>query len=351
MVDSAKGDSAKARGRSGRAEGGKRPLDVTVVLLERALPSTSVAPFEIFASAGVMWPILRGEAPVPRFNARMVSLDGRPTRHWVPVGLRPSGAISSVRRTDLIVVGAAEFDLEHSRRSNAALIPWLKRWHERGVSICGICTGVHLLAEAGLLDGRRATTHWAVVDQCRRMYPRVHWEPDRFVTESGNVFCGGGVYAAIDVSLYLVEKFCGHEIAVQTAKALLLETPRMWQATYAAEAPRSAHDDAEIQQAQSWLFKNFQEDVRVEELAERCGMSPRNFARRFTAATSETPIAYLHRLRIDAARHMLESRRKSIADVGNAVGYEDEAFFRRLFKRHTGVSPRDYRARFGPRVA
>jgi transcriptional regulator GlxA family with amidase domain len=179
----------------------------------------------------------------------------------------------------------------------------------------------------------------------------VRWEPERFVTESGNIFCGGGVYAAIDVSLYLVEKFCGHEIAVQTAKALLLETPRIWQATYATEPPRSAHDDQEIQQAQSWLFQNLQKEVHIEELAQRSGMSPRNFARRFAAATSETPIGYLHRIRIDAARHMLESRRKSIGDVGVAIGYEDEAFFRRLFKRHTGVSPRDYRARFGLRSA
>jgi transcriptional regulator GlxA family with amidase domain len=342
MVDSAK-----------RPRGGaeKPPLHVTVVLLQRALPSTSVAPLEIFASAGVMWPILRGEPPQPRFRVRLVSIDGRSTRHWVPVTLRPQGSLASVRRADLIIVPAAEVDLEAARRANAPLIPWLRKWYERGAAICGICTGVPLLAEAGLLDGRRATTHWAVVDQCRRMYPRVHWEPDRFVTESGNIFCGGGVYAAIDVSLHLVEKFCGHEIAVQTAKALLLETPRMWQASYAAEAPRSAHDDTEIQRVQTWLFQNFQKDVHIEELATRSGMSPRNFARRFAAATSETPITYLHRLRIDAARHMLESRRKSIGDVGNAVGYEDEAFFRRLFKRHTGVSPRDYRARFGPRSA
>lgn len=342
MGDFAKGDSKGARGRL---------IDVTVVLLERALPSTSVAPLEIFACAGVMWAMLRGQTPEPRFRVRLVSLDGRSTRHLVPVRLRPQGSLASVRRTDLIIVPSAEVDLDAALENNAPLIPWLKRWHERGASVCGICTGVALVAEAGLLDGRRATTHWAVMDQCRQRYPRVRWEPERFVTESGNVFCGGGVYAAIDVSLYLVEKFCGHEVAVQTAKALLLETPRIWQASYAAEPPRSAHDDQEIQRAQAWLFQNFQKDVHVEELAARSGMSPRNFARRFAAATSETPLAYLHRLRIDAARHMLESRRKSIGDVGNAVGYEDEAFFRRLFKRHTGVSPRDYRARFGPRSA
>jgi transcriptional regulator GlxA family with amidase domain len=323
-------------------------IDVTVVLLERALPSTSVAPIEIFSASGVLWPMLHGQPPSPRFAVRTVSLDGRPTRHNVPVGLRPQGALSSVKRTDLIIVPTAEFDLEASKSANAVLVPWLRRWYARGASIAGICTGVSLLAEAGLLDGRPATTHWAMVEQFRRRFPLVDWQPDRFVTESGRLFCGGGVYSAIDLSLYLVEKYCGHELAVETAKALLLETPRIWQSGYGAAPPRSGHDDEEIRKAQDWLFRNFKQEVAVDDLAARVGMSPRNFARRFTAATGETPLGYLHRLRIDAARHLLETRGKSIADVSVAVGYSDFGFFRRLFKRHTGTPPQAYRARFGP---
>ncbi|MGZ3438331.1 MAG: GlxA family transcriptional regulator, partial [Polyangia bacterium] len=217
-------------------------------------------------------------------------------------------------------------------------------------AIAGVCTGVSLLAAAGLLDGKPATTHWGVVERCRQLYPRVHWECDRFVTEADNVFCGGGVYASIDLSLYLVERYCGHEIAVQTAKALLLETPRMWQTSYAAQPPRSAHDDEGIQRAQKWLFDHFQKEVALDELAARVGMSPRNFARRFKSATGENPLGYLQRLRIDAARHLLESGRRSVKEVGAAVGYEDPAFFRSLFQRHTGTSPRGYRARFGVRA-
>jgi transcriptional regulator GlxA family with amidase domain len=210
---------------------------------------------------------------------------------------------------------------------------------------------VTLLAAAGLLDGRPATTHWGVVDRCRAMYPNVHWSAERFVTESDNIFCGGGLYASIDLSLYLVERFCGHEVAVQTAKSLLLETPRIWQATYAAQPPRSAHDDEPVQRAQKWLYAHFREDVDLDDLAARVGMSPRNFARRFKAATGEGPLAYLHRLRIDTARHYLESAHRSVQEISQAIGYEDVAFFRQLFRRHTGTSPREYRARFGPRRA
>jgi transcriptional regulator GlxA family with amidase domain len=323
-------------------------IDVTVVLLENALPSTSLAPLEIFGSAGVLWGIIRGQPTVPRFRVRSVSLDGRATRHAIPVKIRPDGSLDSVKRTDLIMVPSAEFHVETAVRNNRPLFPWLRKWSERGASIAGVCTGSTLMAEAGLLDGRTATTHWAVFEQARHRYPRVHWNPERFVTESGKFFCGGGMYAAVDLSLYLVEKYCGHEVAVETAKAMLLETPRIWQTPYAAEAPRSAHGDEAIQKAQTWLFQHFRENLRIEELASRVGMSPRNLARRFTEATSETPLGYLHRLRIDAARHLLESRRKSVVDVGHAVGYEDQAFFRRLFKRYTGTSPSAYRARFGP---
>jgi transcriptional regulator GlxA family with amidase domain len=221
----------------------------------------------------------------------------------------------------------------------------------RGASIAAICTGVSVVAEAGLLDGKPATTHWGVVDQFRRRYPKILWQPERFVTESERIYCGGGVYSAIDLSLYLVEKYCGHEVAVETAKALLLETPRTWQSTYGTAPPRSAHDDDAVQKAQAWLFRNFKEEVRIEELAGKVGMSPRNFARRFTAATGETPLGYLHRLRIDAARHLLEAGKMGVADVSEAVGYRDLAFFRRLFKRHTGSPPRAYRARFAPVLA
>jgi transcriptional regulator GlxA family with amidase domain len=326
----------------------RRPIDVTVVLLERAMPSTSVAPIEIFSSAGVLWQRFHDLPQAPRFRVRTVSLDGRPTRHMVPLGLRPQGGIASVRHTDLIIIPTAEPDLDDALRANAPLLPWLRRWHARGARLAGICTGASLLAAAGLLDGKPATTHWAFADEYRRRFPRVRWQPERFVTQAGRIFCGGGVYSSIDLSLYLVEKFCGHETAVQTAKALLLETPRVWQSGYGTAAPRSEHDDAGVQKAQDWLFRHFKEETRVEDLAARVGMSPRTFARRFTAATSETPLAYLHRLRIDAARQLLEGGTQSVAEISTAVGYQDLAFFRRLFKRHTGQAPRAYRERFGP---
>ena len=214
--------------------------------------------------------------------------------------------------------------------------------------MAGVCSGSLVMAEAGLLDGRTATTHWALGDWARQRYPQVKWQPDRFVTHSGNKFCCGGVYSSVDLSLYLVEHYCGHEVAVRTAKSLLLQTPRVWQTPYAAEPPRSSHDDEAIQRAQTFLFAHFHEPIDIDRLAAKVGMSPRNFARRFKAATGEAPLAYIHRLRINSARHYLESAHRSVREVGQSVGYEDAAFFRQLFRRYSGTSPREYRARFGP---
>ena len=322
-------------------------LEAVVVLLDGSFPSTSIAPMEILGSAGTLWEEFRDSQPKPLFRLRTVSLDGRPTRHRIPIGIQPECAIRDIRRADLIVIPAAGDDLAEICRRNAAVVPWLKKWHARGAALAGICTGVALLAESGLLDGRAATTHWAYIAKSRERYPKVDWQGERFITESNNIFCSGGVYASIDLSVHLVEKFGGHKMAMETAKSLLLETPRLWQAAYSGEAPSVSHDDVPVQKAQRFLYRNFRDDVPVESLAARVGMSARNFARRFKAATGDTPLEYVHRLRINAAKHLLEGDVTSIQEVSSTVGYDDVMFFRRLFKRYTGVPPSEYRIRFG----
>ncbi|MCE9661966.1 helix-turn-helix domain-containing protein [Halomonas sp. M5N1S17] len=325
--------------------------DVTVVLVEGGMPSTAVAPLEIFGTAGVLWNFMCERRAEPRFRVRTVSKDGRPVRTGVSLLLQPDCGIEAIESTDLILVAAVGADLEAAFPLHAALYPWLREWHERGATIAGVCAGVALLAEAGILDDRPATTHWAVVDACRRRYPRVHWQPERVITESGNVLCSGGVYAAVDLSLYLIEKLCGHKLAMETARALVLETPRTWQIGYGAEPPEYAHEDQRIQKAQEWLFRHFTDIASMEQLARNVGMSERTFERRFKRATGETPRHYLHRVRVNAARHLLENEQQSVQEVSSAVGYDDVSHFRRLFKRHTGMTPQAYRENFGAFVS
>ena len=332
--------------RAAAAKPDGRVLEVTVILLEEGYASTAIAPIEIFHSAGLLWNWLHGETLQPRFKVRIASIDGRSVTSLCSLGLTPPYAIDDIKKTDIIILPASGWDIMDKIARNTRLLPWLKKWHARGAYIAGVCTGVVFLAECGLLDGRQATTHWGVADILRQRYPKVLWRPDQFVTEDGPLFCSGGIYASIDISLYLVEKFCGHEIALQTAKSLLVSMPRNRQSGYSVLPLSRPHTDDKIKQIEDYLQKYFDRNVTIGGLATRVGMSPRNFIRRFKTATGRLPGAYIQCLRISEAKELLERDAASIQNVSAKVGYDDIAFFRSLFKRHTGMTPAEYRSRF-----
>ncbi len=323
-------------------------LDATIVVLDEGLASTAVMPVEIFHSAGRLWNDLHGQKAQPAFRVRTVSPTGRPVRSPYGLTLGPEDSIDAVERTDIIIVPTSGMDLDLKMVENSALLPWLRKHYEQGAHIAGVCMGAAYLAEAGLLDGRVATTHWAVCDQLVARYPKVRWRPELFVTEDSRVLCSGGVCAAMDVSLYLVEKFCGHETALQCAKALLLPMPRVHQSGYAMLPVSQAHADERIREAEGFLQANFRTDVPVKILAERTGLGAKTFVRRFKAATGRLPADYLQALRIEAAKAMLERGAEPVQSISTAVGYDDVAFFRRLFKRGSGMTPTEYRAHFAP---
>jgi transcriptional regulator GlxA family with amidase domain len=171
--------------------------------------------------------------------------------------------------------------------------------------------------------------------------------PELMVTEDNGFYCGGGVNASLDLALYLVAQFCGHEVAMQSAKALLIEMPRAWQAGFAIVPLKTEHADESISAAQEWLHQNFHQSFPLEAPAERVNMSLRNFVRRFKQATGDSPLIYLQKLRVAAAKRLLENDRRSMQEISDAVGYQDPVFFRQIFQRHTGVSPSAYRQKFG----
>ncbi len=326
--------------------GGDNLVDVTIVVFEDGYASTAIAPIEIFHSAGVVWNWLHGETVHPRFRVRTASIDGRKVNAAGSLGLTPDCAIGDIKHTDIIIIAAPGWDVLDEIAKNTTLVPWVKRWHDRGAYIAGACTGVAFLAESGILNGRVATTHWGVAEIFRKRYPEVCWQTDQFVTEDGRLFCSGGVYASIDLSLYLVEKFCGHEIALQVAKSLLLSMPRGRQSGYSVVQLSRPHSDDKIRQTEEYAQQHFHGDVSIDILAKRIGMGPRNFIRRFKAATGRLPGAYIQTLRVSAAKELLEHGASSIQTVSSRIGYEDVAFFRSLFKRHTGMTPAEYRDRF-----
>lgn len=321
--------------------------EVTVLFLDGTFSSTAIGPMEVFRHAGTLWNLLTGKQQVPQFRVTTASTDGRAVRCDGRILIKPDVALSAVRKTELIFIPTTGLSLDDVVERNAAVVPWLKRWHKRGADIASVCSGVGLVAATGLLDGKRATTHWGLADRFREKYPKVKWMPELMVTEDHGFYCGGGVNASLDLSLYLVERFCGHEVAMQTAKALLIETPRAWQAGFAIVPLKTDHSDDTISTAQEWMHENFHQNFPLEAPARRVGMSLRNFVRRFKQATGDSPLIYLQKLRVAAAKRLLESDHRTMQEISDAVGYQDVAFFRGLFQRHTGVSPSAYRRRFG----
>jgi transcriptional regulator GlxA family with amidase domain len=307
-----------------------------------------VVPVEIFSCAGVLWNQLHGHPPAPGFRVTTASLDGKPVKTGAGLSIGPQAAIADIASSDIVIVPTSGLELNDHVVANSALVPWLQRMYAQGAYVAGVCMGAAYIAEAGLLDGRMGTTHWALAAEFARRYPQVDWRTDLFVTEDARVLCSGGVYASIDLSLYLVEKLCGHEMAVQCAKALLLPRPRLQQSGYAVTPLSGPHGDDRIRRIESHIHGHFREDISTDGLASQAGLGTRTFVRHFKAATGRHPIAYLQAVRIEAAKAMLERDSASIQTISSAVGYDDVAFFRGLFKRATGMTPAEYRAHFGP---
>lgn len=322
-------------------------MDVTVLFLEECHASTAIAAMEIFNDTGVLWNIWTGEKETPRFRVTTASIDGKGVQGYGPLRLTPEKSIKDVKKSDLIFVPSSGLDVDGIIARNRPLLAWLKKWRDQGAYIAGVCSGVSILAAAGLLDGKPATTHWAMAEEFAERFPEVDWRPDKFVTEADGVFCGGGIYASMDLSLYLVEKFCGRDIARQTAKAMLIDMPRTCQTGFSVLPVGARHGDGAILKAEEWIHENYNNDFRVDDVASEMGMSPRNFVRRFKRATGETPLNYLQKLRVVAAKRMFEDGHTTVQEVSFAVGYDDAAFFRQVFKRHAGLPPNEYRQRFG----
>ena len=321
--------------------------EITILLLDEMFSSTAIGPMEVFRHAGSLWNALTGAKVEPAFRVTTATAGGGPVTCDGGIRISPNVALKDIGKTDLIFVPTTGVSVDDVLERNAAVVPWLMRRSTKGVAIASVCSGVGLVAAAGLLDGKRATTHWGLADRFREKYPLVKWMPELMVTEDRGFYCGGGVNASLDLAIYLVERFCGHEVAMQTSKALLIEMPRAWQAGFAIVPLKTDHADDVISKAQDWIHKNFARTFALEDPAERVGMSVRNFVRRFKQATGDSPLIYLQKLRVAAAKRMLESNHRSMQEISFAVGYQDVAFFRSLFQRHTGISPSEYGKRFG----
>ena len=290
-----------------------------------------------------------GDRATRVFDVRLAGLDSGAVSCRDGISLHPSVAAADIAAPDLVVVPGLDDDLAPSFAQNRGWVPWLTKWHAAGARIAGSCTGAFLVADAGLLDGRPATTHWMFADELRRRYPAVNVTADKMIVDNGDVMTSGGATAFLNLVLYLVERFAGHDHANLAAKVLLVDGHRPSQLPYIAFGRERSHDDVIVHQVQQHIDLHLAEPLQITDLASAFGLSERTLSRRFTAATGHGPQAYLRHARIQHAMRLLETSSDPVDQVRRRVGYSDPAAFSRVFRQATGLSPTAYRDAYGLR--
>ncbi|MFW5969757.1 MAG: GlxA family transcriptional regulator, partial [Halofilum sp. (in: g-proteobacteria)] len=229
-------------------------------------------------------------------------------------------------------------------------VDWIRSCHEHGTCIGSACSGALLLAEAGLLNGQDATTHWGYCDALARRYPEVRVHPHRALVTAGEgqrIIMVGGGSSWQDLALYLIARMVGLDRALQLSKLFLIDWHRLGQQPYAVLSRRAQNADAVVARCQEWLAEHYDEPHPVRSMMRMSGLSERSFKRRFHQATGMAPLEYVHTLRLEEAKQWLETSDASIESIVEAIGYEDASFFSRLFRRKVGLTPAQYRRRFG----
>ncbi|RVH44209.1 GlxA family transcriptional regulator [Sinorhizobium meliloti] len=327
---------------------GSAPLRVCLVALPDAVISTLAGIYDVMNGVSMMG-IARPGAEHP-FQVEIVGEEAGALRLASGVPIDVQRSIDDVAACDILIVPSVLLKPGGWQTGRyPRLVDWVKRMHDGGARLCSACSGVFLLAETGLFDGRDATVHFGYANEFATRYPAVPIHPERVLVVSGvrqDLISSGASNTWHDMVLYLIAHHVGATVAQEVARMFALQWHQDGLAPYIIFEGRSDHGDAKIQSAQAWLANHFSVANPVDEMIRRSKLAERTFKRRFTAATGLAPIAYVQRLRIEDAKRRLERTSSPVDEISWRVGYEDAAFFRRLFKRITGMTPGAYRRRF-----
>lgn len=291
---------------------------------------------------------LKRGMPAP-FRIDLIGVNDTAIQTHLPIQFRCSKTIADQSETDVIIIPPMDMNTEGISAflvRNAPLLEWIRKRFSENTQLISLCTGVYLLAECGILDNLPTTSHWGVMEDLQKRYPRIDFKPDHVVTDSCNVITGGGGFSSLNAVLYFIEKHAGKEVSVELSKLYALDYGRTSQRVFSIFSGQRHHDDHEIHKAQSYIEKAFKEDITVEQVANEIHMSRRNFIRRFKNATRLNPIEYIQRVKVEAAKKAFETGDANVADVTYSIGYNDLKTFRTVFKKVTGLTPADYRNKY-----
>ncbi|AOS97663.1 HTH-type transcriptional regulator CdhR [Microbulbifer aggregans] len=313
---------------------------VTFFLIDEMLTTGTMLPLEMLRGAESR---ARVEGQKETLRLVTASLDGNAvsTRSGFP--LQPDVALADAPDSDIIYLPTLWRNPRPALRRSGPLLAWLQQQAEKGAAICAVGTGVCFLAEAGLLDGKPATTHWHYFERFSRDYPQIKLKRQYFITQADKLFCAASVNSLADVTVYLIRQLFGPSVASHVERNFSHEIRRPFEEIAYSEGAVHLHPDEEIVEAQTWLRQHCAEEVRLSEVAKQFEMSVRSFNRRFKLATGQTPLQYLQNVRVDMARELLQSSNLSVNEIAEKVGYQDMGHFTALFKKFLSTTPSEYR--------
>ncbi|MBU5615517.1 helix-turn-helix domain-containing protein [Psychrobacter sp. TAE2020] len=323
-----------------------KPFEVVILGFDGVLGSVLAGALDLFSFTGVSWQRFLDQPVTPRFKVQIASLGGVDIRCSNRLVMRAHCDIAAVRRCDLLLIPTIGDSIDKVLLQNELLIPHIIRLANTQADIASNCSGAFLLAKAGLLEGRVATTHWGYASKFKSDYPEVDLQENQFVTQSDNIFCAAGGSAFYDLALLLIERYCGRELSTQVAKTQIIDSKRGSQNSYTNVTLYKPHADQLVKRVQDYIENNFQQPLQVSQLAAMVNITTRTLNRRFQSAVAMRPIEYIQAVRIEQAKRLLESKDVSIKSLADQVGYSDISSFTRLFKRATALTPKEYQNKF-----
>ncbi len=282
----------------------------------------------------------------PMFEIKLTGLSKEVSNANDLYKIYPDKLISDISKTDLIIIPAIDGDLKSIIDLNKDYYQWITDHYLKGAEVASLCVGAFLLASTGLLNGKSCATHWLSANEFKKMFPDVDLVEDKIITDENGIYSSGGAFSYLNLILYLIEKYTGRDIALFIARAFQIDIERRSQSPFTIFSGQKDHEDIIIKKAQELIESNPGEKFTVDQIALKFAIGRRNLERRFKKATSNTIIEYVQRVRIEAAKQSLETTHSNVNEVMYGVGYSDPKAFRMIFKKYTGMSPIQYRAKY-----
>lgn len=314
---------------------------ITFVLCDQMLATGTTLPIEMLKAAESA--ALSQDRKAERLTIQTAAVERKPISTRAGIQIMPDLSLPEVQHSDMIYLPALWRNPRPMMRQHPQILNWLRHHYENGATISAVGTGCCLLAEAGLLDGKPATTHWHYFDQFQRDYPKIQLKRQYFITQASSLYCAASVNALADLTVHFIQRLYNRPTANHVERHFSHEIRRSYEDTGFFEGHTNHHPDEDIVQSQIWLQDNYGKEVKLSEVAERFDMSVRTFNRRFKSATGKSPLQYLQEVRIETAKDLLKTSNLSISEIAFKVGYQDMGHFTGLFKKLLATTPSEYR--------